>query len=241
MPGSSYKTLGPRLGTIFSRVSAAQATATYDCLWDLCCDHGYLGINILQAGLPGQLFFVDQVPTITDKLQQRLGNRPSSQVQVLTTDAGGLRVDPHKRHLMIIAGVTGTNVIAILQKIIANNQPVRLDMMICATRGNADIRQYLQEIGAGLLHECLVTEKSRHYEVLHVSVHVSMHVSMHVATDNPVSAVGEMWDLQQPDHVAYLKARVSHYQRESQHSSKARSALLAYQSVLAGESPMGSQ
>lgn len=43
-------------------------------VWDLCCDHGYLGEAALESGLYPRVHFVDRVPAIIDRLRARLGS-----------------------------------------------------------------------------------------------------------------------------------------------------------------------
>jgi tRNA (adenine22-N1)-methyltransferase len=38
-------------------------------VWDLCCDHGLLGLRALESGKFPKVFFVDQVPHIIERLQ----------------------------------------------------------------------------------------------------------------------------------------------------------------------------
>lgn len=43
-----------------------------DCaVWDICCDHGYLGLNAYQSQLFPEVNFVDQVPEIMARLEER--------------------------------------------------------------------------------------------------------------------------------------------------------------------------
>jgi tRNA (adenine22-N1)-methyltransferase len=41
-------------------------------IWDICCDHGQLGIEALKRGQYGQVHFVDRVTSITEKLEKKL-------------------------------------------------------------------------------------------------------------------------------------------------------------------------
>jgi tRNA (adenine22-N1)-methyltransferase len=42
-------------------------------LWDLCCDHGYLGLWALHSGRHSEVIFNDAVPTILESLPQNFG------------------------------------------------------------------------------------------------------------------------------------------------------------------------
>ncbi len=41
-------------------------------LWDICCDHGLLGIQALRSQNFPQVHFVDQVPHLISKLQEKI-------------------------------------------------------------------------------------------------------------------------------------------------------------------------
>jgi tRNA (adenine22-N1)-methyltransferase len=73
-------------------------------LWDLCCDHGQLGIAAYHSKIFKKIIFVDQVPSIIQELKSRVAGLP---VDVICSDAGKL---PHKlKGNVVIAGVGGLN------------------------------------------------------------------------------------------------------------------------------------
>ena len=104
--------LGKRLQYIDSMV-----TATYDHIWDCCCDHGLLGGALLSRQAATTIHFVDVVPELMSQLEHKLArfypknSTPTfnSQWQIHCMDVSVLPV--HKfngKHLIIIAGV-GSN------------------------------------------------------------------------------------------------------------------------------------
>lgn len=54
--------LAPRLKTIYD------ALLTQEEVWDVCCDHGHVGLQALQTSEFPQVHFVDQVPHIIESL-----------------------------------------------------------------------------------------------------------------------------------------------------------------------------
>ena len=44
-------------------------------MWDICCDHGYLGLNAYESGIFPEVHFVDQVPSIITTLENRFQRR----------------------------------------------------------------------------------------------------------------------------------------------------------------------
>lgn len=57
--------LSPRLQLISDHLIPGEA------LWDLCCDHGYLGLAAYDSGLFTKVYFVDQVASIMNALEKR--------------------------------------------------------------------------------------------------------------------------------------------------------------------------
>ncbi|PUZ92809.1 SAM-dependent methyltransferase, partial [Vibrio vulnificus] len=51
---------------------AEMVNQEYDHIWDCCCDHGYLGFELLRRSPNTTVHFVDIVPTLTDKIDHTL-------------------------------------------------------------------------------------------------------------------------------------------------------------------------
>jgi len=230
---SNIQNLGPRLELIISMIERSQLTRPYDCLWDCCCDHGYLGMKLLQRPISGKVYFVDQVPHITESLAHDLGsfqqeNVNAGEYEVLTEDAGNLSFSENQRHIVILAGITGTNVMRIMRQLIANHTEHHIDYIVCPTRGNYDVREFMRSHALTLIDEALVSENSRQYEVMYVSSLKELDKS------RLISEVGRMWDTRNPEHLRYLRGTILHYQREAQvpGRDKALRALKTYQQVI---------
>lgn len=90
-----------------------------DALWDVCCDHGYVGIRALQSGEYTEVHFVDKIPHIMDRLEQ------------LILQSSRKNKCPYELHLMsgedlerrlsgtvLIAGVGGMTIRTIIDSLI---------------------------------------------------------------------------------------------------------------------------
>jgi len=209
-------------------VADNQQQQNYDAIWDCCCDHGYLGINILHRKLAPRVVFVDQIDSIMSLLEPRLSHYPTNQYQLITGDVGEVEFCAEERHLVIIAGVGGENIIKMLEAIARNHPDTPIDFLFCPSTTQYDLRQYLANQNYSLLHESLVTEKGRDYEVIYVQ---NPHEA---ATFSPISRTGEMWDTDRPEHLRYLKKLVTHYRNQSRtdDSGRKRQAMLDYQRCL---------
>lgn len=57
--------LSPRLQLVYDHLLPGQD------VWDICCDHGYLGGTAYKSQKFKDIYFVDPVPSIMESLQQR--------------------------------------------------------------------------------------------------------------------------------------------------------------------------
>lgn len=214
-PSSS---LGPRLNAIYDLVKQIQLTEPYPCIWDCCCDHGYLGIKIMHDKLCKKLVFVDQVAHIIDQLRSRLAPFSKSKHSIcnhelITSDAGDICFDPQQRHLVILAGVGGERTVEIIRKIERNHKGICIDYIFCPSTSQNALREYLDAEDFGMAHESLVYEKKRFYEVLYVQRKT-------YTIDLPsVSLSCDIWNSDNPDQQRYLQ-KIKRHQYKKQSGSK---------------------
>tara|TARA_R110002167_G_scaffold44413_14_gene133646 strand:- start:2350 stop:3036 length:687 start_codon:yes stop_codon:yes gene_type:complete len=204
--------LGKRLGEIAKLITQHHP---YDHIWDCCCDHGYLGTYLLshyskQTKHKVQINFVDQVTHITGQLRDKLKQSAYSHYEVHTVDAGQLELDKHKRHCIIIAGVTTTGTLKILQTLLSQHPKQKLDFILCPTRGQYDLRQYLRKQNAHLYEEQHILENGRHYELVYVCFDENQVQEDH----KQVSNIGQFWQQDNKEHVSYLKNRICYFEQE---------------------------
>jgi tRNA (adenine22-N1)-methyltransferase len=106
--------LSNRMQHIFDRLLPGQP------VWDLCCDHGYLGLQAYRSGLFTQVFLVDKVPEIISELEHRfysnyLKDGQSAQVKFIALPGEDL-VDEIQGNL-VIAGVGAHTILKILMNL----------------------------------------------------------------------------------------------------------------------------
>lgn len=190
--------LSPRLNAILKLVTLIQQENPYPCIWDCCCDHGYLGIKILSEGLCEKLIFVDQLEHIMVNLANRLAPFDTGNHELITADAGKLNFDVKQRHLVILAGVGGERTVEVISEMESNHPDVQLDYIFCPSTSQDALREYLAEQPFGQVSESIVCEKKRCYEVIFVKGKQTG-----VALDR-VSLKSDKWDLNNPDHKRYL-------------------------------------
>ncbi|MCU8037731.1 tRNA (adenine(22)-N(1))-methyltransferase TrmK [Shewanella sp. SM20] len=233
-------------------------TGYYDHIWDCCCDHGLLGMLLLERSAARHVHFVDCVPSLMQALELRLqrffpadisGLNPHldpnlnpdidpnlsrhSQWQVHCLDVATLplaQTSDNDKQLIIIAGVGGELLVELVRAILAKHPLRPLEFILCPVHHNYYVRQSLSALGLGLKSEHLLEENQRFYEILHVST---------IAAPNGLSitATGSlMWqtldEANLPRAQRYLSQLIGHYQRMPAHKQTPE-IIHAYQQQLA--------
>jgi len=196
---NSSSKLSPRLNSIYELIVQAQQENPYPCIWDCCCDHGYLGIKILANKLCEKLIFVDQLPHLIEQLNIKLAPFDTGNHQLIAADAGELNFRSGQRHLVILAGVGGDSSIDIIQAIEKNNPTTIIDYIFCPSSGKQTLRKYLASNEFCLVDEKLVRDNKRYYEILLVKK------SSDYNECSRVSLNCDLWNKDNPDHQRYLK------------------------------------
>lgn len=188
---------------------------SYQHIWDCCCDHGFLGLTLLQRQAADTVHFVDIVPQllrqIESDLQTHYGQtQDKSRWDVHCADVKNLPLakvseNPEcDKHLIVIAGVGGELTIELMTAILSKFSHYPLEFILCPVHHNYKVREFLISRQLGLIAENLIIENKRGYEILHVALNVT----------EPVSGVGsKMWDFSQKEHIDYLQKSIKHYQR----------------------------
>jgi len=203
----------------------------YEHIWDCCCDHGFLGLHLLERQAADTLHFIDTVEHILLNLKSQLEQRrdiPQSRWQTHCLDAAKLDLYPtgrpsNKPQLIIIAGVGGELTISLVTDLLKSHPDLNLEFLLCPVHHNYKVRQALIELELGLIDECLLQENKRFYEVIHVSRQAK----------KTISKVGSiMWDLSRAMDSAYLNATIGHYQRMGKKNGEVKDIIEDYQALL---------
>jgi len=185
----------------------------YDHIWDCCCDHGFLGMNLLARNAASTIHFVDNVEPLIKNLELQLLKKhtKSSQIaplnnewQVHCLSAEKIPIQNNASNLVIIAGVGGDLLIEIVEAILLKYPNQDLEFLLCPVHHNFKVRRALKHLGLGLVNENLVKENNRFYEILHTSL----------SSKQTISNVGSlMWDFSRQDDRDYLSKTIAHYER----------------------------
>lgn len=222
--------LGERLAHIFQWVSTAQE---YDDIWDLCCDHGRLGLHLHKRHLNSHVYLVDKVASIIDRLEKDFGGLDDGRLSFKTADASALNITAEKNTLVIIAGVGGQNLIAMLEGIVDRlDDGAALDFILSPNYHMFELRTFLQARPFTLINEAFVTEKSFSHEHLWLRYDSASSVD---STLKPVTAVGDsLWQCMTNTKRIYISKLIQHYQcmLDNNGSTNAKEALKAYECLL---------
>lgn len=193
----------------------------YQHIWDCCCDHGQLGMRLLERDAAEQIHFVDKVPVIMESLERRLTHRfgeHNDQWQLYTIDVFTLPIDNYaleQSHLIIIAGVGGELSLQIVQKLLKSYPQHRLDFILCPLRHQYNLRKGLAQLSLTLIDEELLKEQKWYYEIIHVANNNALlGTGESRRLDRPIVATGSLlWENSNALHQAYLGQIIGHYQR----------------------------
>lgn len=195
--------LSKRLNALYQHIPEG-----YSHIWDCCCDHGLLGMALLESRAQTQIHFVDQVPEITARLAHLLPPHNRAHYQVHTLNAADIELMPGTQHLLIMAGIGGETALELIRAIETRHPAEERHYLLSPNYQLFTLRNFLQQQGFSLLAETLVTENKRHNEILLVS-------NQH--TYRPISACGDFWN-NTPEHSDYCARLIQHYQHKKMHA-----------------------
>lgn len=188
----------------------------YSDIWDCCCDHGLLGLELLER-TDARIHFVDIVPELIDRLTEKLERHCADKADRWHTycmDMARLPLQQEQgRQLVIIAGVGGDLLIQLLDALIQKHPDLDADFLLCPVYHQYAVRQKLIELKLSLLDEVLLREKQRYYELLLVSCTQD--------SGTPVTPVGnKIWQADSSKQAeivnGYLCNTLQHYRRLQQ-------------------------
>ena len=117
--------------------------------WDLCCDHGYVGIGALESGRFSEVNFVDQVSHIIERLeillnQHFLGTKVD-QYHCYAIDA--MKIEKELFGTILIAGVGGLTISNILEQLFESKKLKAKRLILSPHTDELYLRNYLHSIG----------------------------------------------------------------------------------------------
>jgi len=139
-----------------------------DVFYDLCCDHGQLGLSVGTSYNYQEINLVDQVPSIIDKIsKEKLPSDIPSRVQVnyICQDARNLKLNENNKNVISITGIGGELSIKMIENLIGHLKET--DTLVLSVHNNIHkLREYLIDNKFELIDEGLVEDNKKFYEVL---------------------------------------------------------------------------
>ena len=205
----------------------------YDHIWDCCCDHGLLGMRLLERQLADKVHFVDVVASLVDQVHENLSASPelfpAENWQTHCLDVAQLPIEEHSTkkasHLVIIAGVGGDLLAELVRAIYSSSPEADIEFLLCPVRQHYHVREQLINLGMKLVDESLVVENRLFYEIIHVSSN---------GVEELATVGSRMWNPTEKEHYSYLQQTIAHYQRRLQGNCHKTASILEQYLSLAG-------
>jgi len=118
-----------------------------EALWDICCDHGYVGIKALETSQFTEVHFVDQVPHIMERLETLIKQywriRPEHKYTLHLMSGEELDLDVDGT--MLVAGVGGLTIKTIVSSLIEKNKLHAKRLLLSPHTDEKVLIQYLDD------------------------------------------------------------------------------------------------
>lgn len=182
----------------------------YSIVWDLCCDHGKIGMGFLKMGM--RVHFVDRVSSIIDKLVKELKTTdiPNTHYKVQYHNILRMKDQFDKKDLIILSGIGGYLIEQMLTKL--HHVNFKGEILICAHQNVLELRKYLSLTPHTMLDEKLIKENGKFYELILLKIG---------STDSKqqVQAIGsKMWSSYHEIHDDYIQERLSFLKKKLSYS-----------------------
>jgi tRNA (adenine22-N1)-methyltransferase len=113
--------LSPRLQALLDRCEPGLP------LWDLCCDHGLLGLAALESGKFSEVIFNDAVPHVLEALAPQISNYENSRVVLGLAE----EIQEPLTGNLILAGIGGEKIFKILSTYSAAGRLNARHIIVC--------------------------------------------------------------------------------------------------------------
>lgn len=191
--------LGKRLKALYELTDAQDRY-----FYDLCCDHGNLGICVHLNKRPLSTTLNDQVESICINLEKQITDITRLEnINVLNQDATKIKFKVQGPKCVLIAGIGGPLLLKIVENLIP--QINKEDILILSPHTKIhEVRSKLKVLGLTLIEEVYCCENNKHYEMLKVSLNPKGKEITLVGTD--------LWVTKSFDRQDYLNEMIKYYQ-----------------------------
>ncbi len=197
----------------------------YNEIWDTCCDHGKLGISLLNTTNVSKVHFVDCIPQIMDLLKSKLekmGLLGTSRTMLHTITAEKIKLS-HKKSLICICGVGSITAIQIITGLLNLNDLSEHDLILCVQYKTPKLRKFLIDRGFKVQKEMLCFEGKWAHEIMRIALN----------RGNEIDLIGTpMFDKDNSKHLSYITKSIKHYEKKSLTDISYKNILNLYNNLL---------
>jgi len=147
--------LSTRLQIIYDRILPGQP------LWDIGCDHAYVGLQAFSSGLCSEVHLVDRALPAIENLRNQIAERwpdgPGEGLRIWHSDAERDAL-PVAHGTVVMAGVGIFTVLRIMDRVFAGKVPTGVRLVVACTLKEELLRVHLGRLGWRLQHEELYGE-----------------------------------------------------------------------------------
>lgn len=133
------KKLSPRLKQIYNHIDLNSE------VWDLCCDHGYLGSHCLINGAE-KVYFNDQSFDILRLLSSKLSRHRSLEGRYKIVEGPAEAISTPIEGTVVIAGVGGLNIIKILRVLTSKSSFNPQKIILSPMTHVQHLEEFIQEL-----------------------------------------------------------------------------------------------
>ena len=129
-------------------------------IWDMCCDHAKLAIQLKENFKDSKIYAVD----VVDSGLLYKG----TEIKFIKEDAALIdTITPHST--VIIAGVGADTIDSILRSLLKLNNCSQVNFIVSTHSKELVMRENLTSMGFKLIRESLIKDNSQFYDILHIS------------------------------------------------------------------------
>lgn len=168
-------------------------------IWDIGCDHGFLGRSFVENAHVQSINFVDPSAPVIQQLKKSLDSYISKGKFHIEQNEGQRILLYPESNLVFIAGMGGKEIQDILQA--HSHQAVKETRWVISPHRNIlELRRYLKNSQYRLEKEMLVEEAGRFYQVITLNRHPSSPAVHEFGSDIWQGSLGESYRNQQIAH-----------------------------------------
>lgn len=197
----------------------------YQHIWDMCCDHGYLGMTLIKKHPSANIHFVDIVPSLTKEVSSNLERffaQDSARLHVSCQDVVDAPLSEFAgTTLVVIAGIGGELMMSMITALREKHAHRNVDFLLCPVNETYLLRRQLSKLNLNKLEETLVEDGGRYYEVIKVSTQNGTNLSLFG---------DDIWQHEQS--LRYSRQLVTHYEQRMRNDvEKWADCLNGYQEI----------